>query len=165
MMTGTDRFRAAAAARGLAVTVRRYDATGTAADAADAIGCRLGQIVKSLVFTADGAPILALVCGDDTVDRTRLATAAHATSVRNPGAEEAQRATGYPVGGVAPLGGDLPVYADAALLDQTEVWAAAGEPGAVFSVSPAALVHATRATVASLRADRSSPSVAPLMGA
>lgn len=152
-----QRVAEAAAARGLAVTVRAYpEGTRTAADAAAAIGCDVAQIVKSLVFVVDGEPVVALVGGADRLDEDRLAAAAGAPpgSVRRASAEEVREATGYAVGGVPPLGHarELRCFVDDALLQHAEVWAAAGTPAHVFSAEPRALVEAAGATVARIRA-------------
>jgi prolyl-tRNA editing enzyme YbaK/EbsC (Cys-tRNA(Pro) deacylase) len=146
----------AAAGAGLAIEVLRFPAgTRTAEDAARAVGCRVGQIVKSLVFVVDGDPVIALVSGADRLDPARLAAAMQATDVRRADGDEVRAATGYAIGGVPPLGhaGDLPVLMDEHLLLEPEVWAAAGLPDAVFRVTPDALERAAKARRASLAAD------------
>jgi Cys-tRNA(Pro) deacylase len=148
---GVERFRAAAAASELRPEIRIFDATATAAEAAAAVGCDVAQIVKSLVFVADGAPILVLVSGAQTADRRRLATVLGVAKVRPADRETAEAASGYRVGGVAPLGSGLPTFVDRTLLGFDEVWAAAGEPGAVFAVAPARLAMAAEATVIDVR--------------
>jgi prolyl-tRNA editing enzyme YbaK/EbsC (Cys-tRNA(Pro) deacylase) len=147
---------AAARARGLDVEVRGFpEGTRTAADAAAAVGCDVAQIVKSLVFVVDGAPVVALVGGADRLDEARLATAAGGVEVRRADADEVRAATGYAVGGVPPFGHatDLRCFVDDALLAHDVVWAAAGTPTHVFAASPQALVDAAGAEVATLRAD------------
>ncbi|MGH2455377.1 MAG: YbaK/EbsC family protein, partial [Candidatus Limnocylindria bacterium] len=129
------RVTAAAAAAGLQVEVVRFaDETRTAVDAARAVGCEVGQIVKSLVFVADGAPVVALVSGAHQLDPRRLAEALGAEQVRRATGDEVRSATGYAIGGVPPLGhaGPLPVLIDEHLLAHPFVWAAAGLPDAVF---------------------------------
>lgn len=148
------RVVAAAAAAGLAISVSRYPAgTRTAADAARAVGCEVGQIVKSLVFMADGRPVVALVSGADRLDPALLASELGATEVRRATGDEARAATGYAIGGVPPLGHatTLTVVMDRALLSHPAVWAAAGLPDAVFSVDPAALARAAAASVMDVR--------------
>ena len=122
-------------------------------EAARAIGVSVGQIVKSLVFTTDGRPVLCLVSGLNRVEGARLAVITGASDVRRASADEVERATGFAIGGVPPLGHahPLPIYCDRDLLAFDIVWAAAGTPRAVFSAQPLALVKACRATVADLK--------------
>jgi prolyl-tRNA editing enzyme YbaK/EbsC (Cys-tRNA(Pro) deacylase) len=150
----------AAAALGLAIEPREFpEGTRTAADAAAVIGVALGQIVKSLCFEVDGQTVLALVSGSNQLDEGRLADAAglglgagDAGRVRRVDADHVRRATGYPIGGVPPLGlaTDLPVYVDQDLLQYDVLWAAAGTPHVNFSITPDDLVHFTKGTVAVL---------------
>jgi prolyl-tRNA editing enzyme YbaK/EbsC (Cys-tRNA(Pro) deacylase) len=143
----------AARSRGLEVRTRQFPAgTKTAQDAADAIGVEVGQIVKSLVFVVDGAPTMALVAGDNRLDEARLATAAGGGTVTRADADTVRAATGFPIGGVPPVGHDLPVYVDEDLLRWDEVWAAAGTWNDVFPVSPPELVRVTGGTVVPLAA-------------
>jgi len=144
----------AARAAGLEIEVREFpEGTRTAEDAARAIGVSVGQIVKSLVFTTDGRPVLCLVSGLNRVDGARLAVITGASDVRRASADEVEHATGFAIGGVPPLGHahPLPIYCDRDLLAFDIVWAAAGTPRAVFSAQPLALVKACRATVADLK--------------
>ncbi len=153
-MAGADeRFGAAAAAAGLEVTIKRFpEGTRTAEDAARAVGCAVGQIVKSLVFLADGQPVVALVSGADRLDTARLATAVGAAVVERADGDAVRDATGYAIGGVPPFGHAqaLPVLMDRALLAHEVVWAAAGRPDAVFAVSPPDLERASGAVLADL---------------
>jgi prolyl-tRNA editing enzyme YbaK/EbsC (Cys-tRNA(Pro) deacylase) len=110
-----ERFEEAARAAGLALEIRRFpQGTKTAADAARAIGCDIGQIVKSLVFVADGRPFLALTSGSNRADPGRLAKLLGSAQVRRATAEEAREATGYAIGGTPPFGhpGSLRVLVD-----------------------------------------------------
>ena len=150
----SQRVVEAARAAGLEIEVREFpEGTRTAEDAARAIGVSVGQIVKSLVFTTDGRPVLCLVSGLNRVDGARLAVVTGASDVRRASADEVERATGFAIGGVPPLGHahPLPIYCDRDLLAFDIVWAAAGTPRAVFSAQPLALVKACRATVADLK--------------
>ena len=150
----SQRVVEAARAAGLEIEVREFpEGTRTAEDAARAIGVGVGQIVKSLVFMTDGHSVLCLVSGLNRVDGARLAAVTGASQVRRAGADEVERATGFAVGGVPPIGHTqrLPVYCDRDLLAFDIVWAAAGTPRAVFSVQPQALVQACRATIADLK--------------
>ena len=129
----------AAADGGLAIGVTRFpEGTRTAEDAARAVGCRVAQIVKTLVFMADGDPVIALLSGADRLDPAKFAEATGTTEVRRADGDEARAATGYAIGGVPPIGHarSLPVLIDERLFLETEVWAAAGLPDAVFRVAP-----------------------------
>ena len=151
MSDAIERFLAAAAAVGAAPDVRRFpQGTKTAQDAAVAIGCEVGQIVKSLVFTTDGGPLLALTSGTNRADVRRLAQLAGVAEVRRASPEEARAATGYAVGGTPPFGHPQPVrtFCDHDLLGHEVVWAAAGTPDYVFPLTPADLVRWANADVA-----------------
>ena len=140
-------------AAGLDVEPRSFpEGTRTAAEAAAAIGVAVGQIVKSLVFLVDGAPTLALVAGDRRLDESLLASAAGGSAVERPDADAVRAATGFPIGGVPPIGHAtaLPVFVDEALLAYDEVWAAAGTWTDVFPASPHDLVAATGGKVVTL---------------
>jgi prolyl-tRNA editing enzyme YbaK/EbsC (Cys-tRNA(Pro) deacylase) len=148
------RFVAALASLGLDdADVRAFpDGTRTAADAAAAIGCELSQIVKSLVFEADGHPVLVLVDGATRVDVERVRAVLGAEHVGRARADVVREATGYAIGGVPPFGHvtALHVLADRRLFGHATVWAAAGTPHTVFPIDPKTLVaHAggTRADV------------------
>jgi prolyl-tRNA editing enzyme YbaK/EbsC (Cys-tRNA(Pro) deacylase) len=119
------------------------EGTRTAQDAAAAIGCEVGQIVKSLVFLRDGEPVLVLCSGANTVDAQRLGlTKADADVVR--------RATGFAIGGVPPYGhpAALETLVDEDLMGYDEIWAAAGTPRSVFPLTPAQLVERSGGTIA-----------------
>jgi prolyl-tRNA editing enzyme YbaK/EbsC (Cys-tRNA(Pro) deacylase) len=134
--------------------VRRFpEGTHTAADAAAAIGCELGQIVKSLVFQAAGRPVVALVSGANRLDTARLGSLAGDPVVKAD-AETTRAATGYAIGGVPPFGHTAPlaVYVDRDLLSYPVVWAAAGRPDSVFAVTPVRLLEISGGTVADLKA-------------
>jgi prolyl-tRNA editing enzyme YbaK/EbsC (Cys-tRNA(Pro) deacylase) len=139
-----ERLEAAARALGLPIGVRRFpEGTKTAADAARAVGCDVGQIVKSLVFVADGEPFLALTSGVNRADTNRLASLVGASEVRRASPEEARAATGFAIGGTPPFGhpGRLRVLVDRDLLSHAELWAAAGTPDAVFRIEPERLLE------------------------
>ena len=149
-----ERFLESAEVLGHPVDVRRFpEGTKTAQDAARAIGCSVGQIVKSLVFVADERPVLALTSGANRVDLERLARLAGAEEVRRATPEEAREATGFAVGGTPPFGHPKQVRAflDRDLLAYDEVWAAAGTPDAVFVLTPAELRRAALAEVTDLK--------------
>jgi prolyl-tRNA editing enzyme YbaK/EbsC (Cys-tRNA(Pro) deacylase) len=148
------RFRAAAVEVGLSPEIREFpEGTKTAADAAGAVGCHVGQIVKSLVFVADGQPFLALTSGPNRADTARLATLLGAEEVRRANPEEARAATGYSIGGTPPFGHPrkLRVLLDRDLLGYELLWAAAGTPYSVFPISPDDLIRVSGAETADLK--------------
>ena len=122
------------------------DGTASAQDAADAVGCELGQIVKSLVFVCDERPVLALVPGDRRGDPTKVAQAVDASSARVAKAHEVEEATGFAPGAVAPF--PLPhvdtVLMDSALYQHEIVWAGAGSPHHIMGISPIELGRLAR---------------------
>ncbi len=153
MHPNVERVVEAARRDGLEIEVERFpEGTRTAADAARAVGCDVAQIVKSLVFMADGAAVLALVSGADRVDLERLAAAAGATSARRADGDEARAATGYAIGGVPPFGhaGSVAILVDRRLMNEPRLWAAAGLPDAVFPVSPDELLRVSGGRLADL---------------
>lgn len=119
--------------------------TRTARDAARAIGTTLGQIVKSLVFLADGRPILVLASGRNQVDTAKLARAAASSRIDRADADDVRSATGFAIGGVPPVGHTVPLetFVDEDLLVYDLVYAAAGTPTAIFPIAPGELVRAT----------------------
>ena len=148
-MNAIDRFIGEAEASGLDIEVQRYpDGTRTAADAAAAVGCKIDQIVKALVFMADVRPILILCSGARRVDEEKLAEYI-GTEIRIAGASEVRAATGYAIGGTPPLGHTVPLktVVDPHLMEFEEIWAAAGTPDSVFPIQPKELVKATSGAV------------------
>ena len=148
-----SRFEVWLAESGIGVSVKQFPAgTRTAVDAALAVGCDVGQIVKSLVFVAAGRPVVALVSGANRLDESRLGAAA-GRPVMKADAEIARSATGYSIGGVPPFGHatDVPVFMDRDLLGYEVVWAAAGRPDSVFEIDPDRLRELSEATVADLK--------------
>jgi prolyl-tRNA editing enzyme YbaK/EbsC (Cys-tRNA(Pro) deacylase) len=143
-----DRFLESARIEGLEPDVRRFpEGTKTAKDAARAIGCEVGQIVKSLVFMADGRPVMAFTSGANRVDEAKLAEIVGAGNARRATPEEARAATGFAVGGTPPFGHPerLTCLVDHDLLTWDEIWAAAGTPDSVFPLTPADLLRVTGA--------------------
>jgi Cys-tRNA(Pro) deacylase len=132
--------------------------TATAEEAARAVGCPLGAIIKSLLFLAEGKPILALVCGDRQVDSAKLAqTLAVGRKRLKMADEEAVLAhTSFRIGGVPPLGHRrrLPTYVDAEIGRFAEVYAAAGTANALFRISPDELLRITQGTVSDISKGR-----------
>ena len=123
--------------------------TRTAVEAADAVGCELGAIVKSLVFRADDGFALFLVSGANRVDLERAATEAGVAKLDKADADEAREASGFSIGATPPFGhaSALPMFMDEDLLRYPEVWAAGGRPDTVFPVTPKELARATGAKV------------------
>ncbi len=150
----TLRVIAAAREAGLEITTRRFpEGTKTAADAAAAIGVSVGQIVKSLVFAVDGEIVMAYVSGSNQLDEKKLAAAAGGAKCSRVDADAVRAATGYPIGGVPPLGlaTQMRVFIDPDLLQYDEVWAAAGTWNDVFPIDPKVLQRAASGVVVDLR--------------
>lgn len=140
-----------AARAGLEVEVTRFpDGTRTAEDAARAVGCDLGQIVKSIVLGSEEGHVVVLTSGRNRVDYDKVAATLGRRGVGRADADGVRAATGFPIGGAAPWGHPeaLPVLCDRDLLAHEVVWAAAGTPDTVFAVAPAELVRVARAVVA-----------------
>ena len=103
---------------GLEVDVQRLEtSTKTTGEAARAVGCDEAEIAKSIVFVADGEPVLCIASGSHRVDTDKLAEALDVAEVRQAGADEVRAATGFPVGGVPPFGHGLPVVLDESLAE------------------------------------------------
>ena len=145
-----QRVADAAASHGLTLEIVEYpDGTRTADDAAQAVGCAVGQIVKSLIFGFGDGLVLALTSGSNRVDAARLAELAGGGECTRADADAVRAVTGYAIGGVPPFGHEnaVPAFFDPALLDYDVVWAAAGTPRHVFPVDPRQLLELTGATV------------------
>lgn len=125
----------------------------TAADAAGAVGCRVDQIAKSLVFRLreSGRPLLVVTSGAHRVNEATVAALVGETLDRAD-ADFVRTETGFAIGGVAPLGHVRPVLTliDEHLLTFEEIWAAAGHPNMVFRLRPADLVAMTGGRVAAV---------------
>lgn len=121
------------------------DAVHTAAAAAEALDVVVGQIANSLIFAADGQPLLVLTSGAHRVDTAKVAALIGATALTKAGPEFVREHTGQPIGGVAPLGHPKPVrtLVDTDLAQYDEIWAAGGIPHAVFPTTYAELVRLT----------------------
>lgn len=138
---------------GLAGDIVHFDqSTKTAQLAADVMGCELGQIAKSLVFVADGEPVIALVAGDRRGDADAIAREAGATRARFADAETVEAATGYTIGGVSPF--DLPpsltVLIDESLGRFDVVFPAAGTASSMVRVTFVQLVSITSGRVCAI---------------
>jgi len=121
--------------------------TPTAEAAAEAAGCELAQIVKSLVFECDGRPILAMLPGDRRADSVKIAAACGAARARVAGPAQVARATGFEAGGVAPfpLAAIDTVLIDKSLLTHEVVWVGAGSRRHMAALAPTDLVRLSRA--------------------
>jgi prolyl-tRNA editing enzyme YbaK/EbsC (Cys-tRNA(Pro) deacylase) len=121
------------------------DSARTAAAAADALGCEVGAIANSLVFDADGTPMLILTSGAHRVDTAKVAASAGVTALRRATPDFVRTHTGQAIGGVAPVGhpARIMTLVDRWLDKYDVVWAAAGHPHAVFSTSFEELVRLT----------------------
>jgi prolyl-tRNA editing enzyme YbaK/EbsC (Cys-tRNA(Pro) deacylase) len=145
---------AALAERGATGTVRVLaDSARTAADAAAALDCPVGAIANSLVFMADGRPLLVLTSGAHRVDTAHLAGQIGAGAIERASAEQVRAATGQPIGGVAPVGHPAPVRTviDEALAGYDRIWAAAGTPHTVFPTTFEELMRVCNASPVTVR--------------
>lgn len=144
----------ALAAAGVEADVRRLpESTHTAVAAAEALGCDVAAIANSLVFMADGSPILVMASGAAKVDTGLLASLIGVERVRRATPDEVRAATGFPIGGVAPVGhpSPLPTWVDEELSGHEEIWAAGGTPDSIVGLSYAALLRATGGTPTRVR--------------
>ncbi|GAA4611034.1 YbaK/EbsC family protein [Actinoallomurus liliacearum] len=124
------------------------EAAPTAVAAAAQLGCDVGAIANSLIFAADGEPLLVLTSGAHRVDTTALAQRIGAAKIKRADPEFVRAATGQPIGGVAPLGHPEPVrtLVDTWLAKHDVVWAAAGHPHTIFPTSYEELLRLTGGT-------------------
>jgi len=128
--------------------------TRTAAEAAAAIGCQVGQIAKSLVFRGKQSqrPILVIASGPNRVSEANLGELV-GEAVERPDADYVRQRTGFAIGGVPPVGHleTLLTFVDEDLLRYEDIWAAAGNPHAVFKLSPSDLVRMTGGQVVAVK--------------
>jgi prolyl-tRNA editing enzyme YbaK/EbsC (Cys-tRNA(Pro) deacylase) len=122
----------------------------TAAAAAAQLGCEVGAIANSLVFSADGAPLLVMTSGAHRVDTGRVAGLIGAAAVQRADARSVRAWTGQAIGGVGPAGHPAPIrtLVDTWLDKYEVIWAAAGHPHTVFPTSYAELIRITNGTPA-----------------
>lgn len=140
----TEFAERAADAYALTVDVHEFpEGTETAADAADAVGCDVAQIGKSIAMTADREAsetdlVVVLTSGDHRVDETALADELDAESVASAPPSQIRGTLGWSIGGVPPFCHETSVETliDATLAEYDEVWCAAGTPEAVFPIDP-----------------------------
>ncbi|MBM3669301.1 MAG: YbaK/EbsC family protein [Actinobacteria bacterium] len=132
--------------RGATGEVRRLDDSArTAKEAADALGIEVGQIASSLVFLADGDPVLVMASGGHRVDTDKLSAVLGGATITKANADDVRNATGFAIGGVAPVGHPEPLrtIVDIALSKYDVVWAAGGHPHCVFPTSYDELLRIT----------------------
>jgi prolyl-tRNA editing enzyme YbaK/EbsC (Cys-tRNA(Pro) deacylase) len=144
---------AALRAGGVEPEVRRFDdAVPTAAAAASALGCEVGAIANSLVFDADGAPLLVLASGAHRVDTAKVAALVGARRVRRTTPEAVLAATGQEVGGVAPVGHPAPLHTvvDVDLAGHPRLWAGAGDHWTMFAATYEELLRVTGGEAAAI---------------
>ncbi len=148
-----ERVRAALVAAGHADTITMFpDGTRTAQDAANAVGCTVAQIAKSIVLRAGEQAVLVIASGANRVDLAKIADRLGQAVTPAPG-RWVRDTTGFAIGGVAPVGhgSGLRIFIDADLMALDPIWAAAGSPRHVFQTTPAELVRMTRGEIADVK--------------
>ena len=155
LSSSAQKVQNALKARGLTCqVVEMPQTTRTAEDAARAVGCKVGQIVKSLIFIGKktGNPILVATSGANRVNEKKL-TQLLGESIGKADPEFVRETTGFAIGGVPPTGhtGPVEVIIDEDLMQFEEIWAAAGTPRAVFKLTPKELRKITGGTVISVK--------------
>lgn len=130
------------------------ETTHTAQEAATAIGCEVAHIAKTLIFkgTNSNQPFCVIASGINRVDEKKLA-ALFGEPIEKPDAEYVREHTGFVIGGVAPIGHQFntPPLIDQDLMQYESIWAAAGTPHTVFTITPADLVRITQGTVTTVK--------------
>lgn len=140
---------------GLDLQVREFkESTRTSAEAAEAVGCELGQIAKSIIFKGNSSqkPICVIASGVNRVDEKKI-RAIMGEKIKKADADYVLAHTGYPIGGVPPVGHSIPTLIDPDLMNHDEIWAAAGTPHAVFKLTPQQLLDLTRGRVVDVKQD------------
>ena len=141
-----EKVKSAAAALGLDVEIKTLERpTRTVAEAAAALDVDPGQIAKSLVFLADGEPLVIVASGAHRVDVDQLALVCDCAVIDKASPEDVRASTGFAVGGVPPFGHGLTMMIDEALLQYDVVYAAGGDGNTLFAVDPRKLAEATDA--------------------
>jgi prolyl-tRNA editing enzyme YbaK/EbsC (Cys-tRNA(Pro) deacylase) len=144
-----SKVKEAATELGLVLELKTLNkSTATVADAAAALGVEPGQIAKSIVFVMDGEPVVVVASGRHRIDQTKVCDALDCAEGRQASADEVRAATGFPIGGVPPIGHGLPVVFDTALLEYDVVYAAGGDGNTLFEVAPRQLAGCVHALVA-----------------
>ena len=141
-----EKVKSAAAELGLDVEIKTLERpTRTVAEAAAALDVDPGQIAKSLVFLADGEPLVIVASGAHRVDVDQLALVCDCAVIDKASPEDVRASTGFAVGGVPPFGHGLTMMIDEALLQYDVVYAAGGDGNTLFAVDPRKLAEATDA--------------------
>ena len=151
--SSVERVRDALLIAGHADTIETFpDGTRSAEEAANAIGCTVAQIVKSLIFRANTIPVLVLTSGANQVDVTKV-NRLIGTEIERADGRWVRDVTGFAIGGVAPIGhlAEVSVVIDKTLQELSPLYAAAGSPKHVFRTDFAALVEMTRGRVADVQ--------------
>lgn len=134
--------------------VTMQDSTRTCVEAANTIGCEVGQIVKSLVFRGktSGTPVLIVASGDNRINEKKMKEYLGEVVTR-PDANYVQETTGFAIGGIPPVGHTtkMPCFIDADLFRFKEVWAAAGTPFDVFCLTPDQLATITQGKIINVK--------------
>ena len=144
-----SKVKEAARELGLQIELKTLeDSTATVAEAASALGVEEGQIAKSIVFVMDGEPVVVVASGRHRIDRDKVCDALDCAEGRIASSDEVRAATGFPIGGVPPIGHNLPVVFDTTLLDYDVIYAAGGDGNTLFEVAPRELAGAVHALVA-----------------
>lgn len=150
-----NRVRQALTEAGAGGEIRHLDESArTAKEAASALGIEVGQIASSLIFLAQGEPVLVVASGAHRVDTAKVAALIGVESLDKATADDVREATGFAIGGVAPIGHPAPLRTiiDVDLGQYDEVWAAGGHPHCVFPTSFDELVRITGGTPADVGA-------------
>jgi len=157
LSTSAQKVQDALASFGLDLRVKELaESTRTAVDAANAVGCDVAQIVKSLVFRGrtSGDAVFVVASGANRVNEKALA-ALVGEKIEKADADFVRERTGFAIGGVSPVGHPAPLhtFVDEDLLQYEELWAAAGTPHALFSLTPEQLCRITSGQVIAIRKD------------
>jgi prolyl-tRNA editing enzyme YbaK/EbsC (Cys-tRNA(Pro) deacylase) len=144
-----SKVKEAALEAGLDIELKTLEgSTATVQEAADAIGCEPGQIAKSIVFVMDGEPVVVVASGAPRIDSDKVCDALDCAEGRLATRDEVRAATGFPIGGVPPIGHGLPVVFDSTLLGYDTIYAAGGDGNTMFAVNPRQLAGCVHALVA-----------------
>jgi prolyl-tRNA editing enzyme YbaK/EbsC (Cys-tRNA(Pro) deacylase) len=150
MAVDVSGFEAVLRSLGVPGTIRTLpEAAPTAASAAAQLGCDVGAIANSLIFAADGAPLLIMTSGAHRVDTSSVAALIDVREVSRASAAMVREWTGQPIGGVAPVGHPAPIrtLVDSWLRKHDVIWAAGGHPHAVFPTTFDELIRITNGSV------------------
>jgi len=150
-----DRVRQSLQDHGHEDTIIEFpEGTRSAIDAANAVGCGVAQIVKSMIFQSDNRPVLVLTSGSNWVDENKVSRLLGSELKRADG-RWVREVTGFAIGGVAPIGHIVApvILIDEDLVPLPRIWAAAGSPMKVFSTSPSRLIEMTDGLIAEIKRD------------